>query len=192
MFKLGQLDFSPENLDHLPVSRRNFITFARDAIAKSSAPTLTTDVSMKFITQDGLDFITSDVGLQRSVVRAQLSEIYSAPEIETMAQSIIQQQIDADSAAGIATSPITPQQITDKVSEIQSLGGKISFDPNTGSYQFQSMERPFMLSSAAPLDVFSSPVDAPRARSYIRNNIQQSVNPANNQSVSFRNEYIGS
>jgi len=153
---------------------------------------LTTDVSMKFMTQTGLDFLTSDIGLQRSVVRAQLSDIYSAPEIETMAQNIIQQQIDADTAVGITPSPITPQQITDKVTEIQSLGGKISFDPNTGSYQFQSMERPFMLSSAAPLDVFSSPVDAPRARSYIRNNIQQSVNPANNQSVSFRNEYIGS
>jgi len=190
MFKLGQLDFSPENLDHLPTNRRNFINFARDAIVKSSAPTLTTDVSMKYITTAGLDFITSDVGLQRSIVRAELTSLYTRPEIRSIAEEIIQAQIAQDAALGLSVSPITAQQITAKANEIQDLTGRISFNPETRSYEFQSTERAFLTSRADTLETYRRTVDMPRARDYVRENIQRSIDPTYNVTQNFRSRNI--
>jgi len=190
MFKLGQLDFSPENLDHLPTNRRNFINFARDAIVKSSAPTLTTDVSMKYITTAGLDFITSDVGLQRSIVRAELTSLYTRPEIRSIAEEIIQAQIAQDAALGLSVSPITAQQITAKANEIQDLTGRISFNPETRSYEFQSTERAFLTSRADTLETYRRTVDMPQARDYVRENIQRSIDPTYNVTQNFRSRNI--
>jgi len=190
MFKLGQLDFSPENLDHLPTNRRNFINFARDAIVKSSAPTLTTDVSMKYITTAGLDFLTSDVGLERSVVRAELTSLYTRPEIRSIAEEIIQAQIDQDAASGLPVSPITAQQITAKANEIQDLTGRISFNPESRSYEFQSTERAFLPSGSDPLQTYRRQVDMPMARDYVRQNIQRSIDPTYNVTQNFRSRNI--
>jgi len=190
MFKLGQLDFSPENLDHLPTNRRNFINFARDAIVKSSAPTLTTDVSMKYITTAGLDFITSDVGLQRSIVRAELTSLYTRPEIRSIAEEIIQTQMQEDADFGLPVSPITAQQITAKANEIQNLNGRISFNPETRSYEFQSTERAFLTSRADTLETYRRTVDMPQARDYVRENIQRSIDPTYNVTQNFRSRNI--
>jgi len=190
MFKLGQLDFSPENLDHLPTNRRNFINFARDAIVKSSAPTLTTDVSMKYITTAGLDFITSDVGLQRSIVRAELTSLYTRPEIRSIAEEIIQTQMQEDADLGLPVSPITAQQITAKANEIQNLNGRISFNPETRSYEFQSTERAFLTSRADTLETYRRTVDMPQARDYVRENIQRSIDPTYNVTQNFRSRNI--
>lgn len=188
--KLGQLDYSPENLDHLPTNRKNFIAYARDAIAKSSAPTLTTDVSLKHITQDGINFIMSDVGLERTEVRAELTSLYSRAEIRSIAQEIIQAQRDADAAMNMAGGPITAQEITAKANEIQNLRGKISFNPEQRVYEFESAERAFLTSSALPLDRYTRTVDTPLARNYLRNNVQQSLDPANNRRVNFRSRNV--
>lgn len=190
MFKLGQLDFSPENLDHLPTNRRNFINFARDAIVKSSAPTLTTDVSMKYITTAGLDFITSDVGLQRSIVRAELTSLYNRPEIRSIAEEILQTQMQEDADLGLPVSPITAQQITAKADEIQNLNGRISFNPETRSYEFQSTERAFLTSRADTLETYRRTVDMPQARDYVRENIQRSTDPTYNVTQNFRSRNI--
>ena len=190
MFKLGQLDFSPENLDHLPTNRRNFINFARDAIVKSSAPTLTTDVSMKYITTAGLDFITSDVGLQRSIVRAELTSLYNRPQIRSIAEEILQNQMQEDIDLGLPVSPITAQQITAKANEIQSLSGRISFNPESRSYEFQSTERAFLTSRADTLDTYRRTVDMPQARDYVRENIQRSIDPTYNVTQNFRSRNI--
>ena len=190
MFKLGQLDFSPENLDHLPTNRRNFINFARDAIVKSSAPTLTTDVSMKYITTAGLDFITSDVGLERSVVRAELTSLYNRPQIRSIAEEILQAQMQEDIDFNLPVSPITAQQITAKADEIQNLSGRISFNPETRSYEFQSTERAFLTSRADTLGTYRRTVDMPQARDYVRENIQRSIDPTYNVTQNFRSRNI--
>lgn len=41
----GQLTFSPENLDNLPVDARNFVRAARNKVASSASPTLTTNIA---------------------------------------------------------------------------------------------------------------------------------------------------
>jgi hypothetical protein len=191
MFKLGQLDYSPGDLSHLPADRRRFISFARDAIAQSSAPTLTTNVSLKYISQAGLDFITSDTGLERTQVKAELTSVYSRPEIRAIAEQILQTQRDQDIEAGVIFGgPITPQEITAKADEIQNLSGKISFNPETRSYEFQSTDRAFLPSGSVPLEVYRTTVPTPVARDYLRTNIQESVNPANNRRVNFRSRNI--
>lgn len=145
---------------------------------------------MKYITQAGLDFITSDAGLKRAAVRAELTSLYSRPEIRSIAEEIIQAQRDADAAVGIAGGPITAQEITAKANEIQNLTGKISFNPESRSYEFQSIERAFLPPGALPLEQYRRTVDTPIARDYLRNNIEQSVNPANNTRVNFRSRNV--
>lgn len=145
---------------------------------------------MKYITQAGLDFITSDAGLQRTEVRAELTSLYSRPEIRSIAEEIIQAQRDADAAVGIAGGPITAQEITAKANEIQNLTGKISFNPESRSYEFQSVERAFLPPGALRLEQYRRTVDTPIARDYLRNNIQQSINPANNTRVNFRRRNV--
>jgi len=114
----GQLDFSPENLDHLPVGTRNFVRAARNKVANSASPTLTTNIA-------DINHLTST---SRAVLRTAKGREQLGVAIQTKFGDVLDDNVIHDIAKEMERSQ----------AQVRRMVGRLKYNRSSGKYEISS------------------------------------------------------
>ena len=163
----GQLDFDPENLDHLPagvnrVKTQEFINFAKASISKSSAPTMTTNIAdVSHLSKKAINLLKTNEGRKLFSVEARIEDIMTPSEMTAL---------------------------TSSGEDLTGMTGTIKFDDESGKFRFRSSDERLVSSGLADESGFVRTVDITdqaRVNRYMDRTLQDAVSGTGSRRIDF-------
>ena len=159
----GELGYRPENLDHLPAGvnkakAKEFIDFASSRIAKSSAPTMTTNIAnVEQLTKKTLNLLKTNEGQKLFAAQANIEDVMSARMISDLSSSLGE--------------------------DISGMSGVVRYDKNAQAFKFFTSDQ----RALGPDSGFSKGFDINevRARRYISSTLNSALDGCAAKRVSF-------
>jgi hypothetical protein len=163
----GQLDFSPENLNHLPagvnrVKTQDFIDFAKASISKSSAPTMTTNIAdVSHLSRKATNLLRTNEGRKLFSVEARIEDIMTPSEMTAL---------------------------TSTGEDLTGLTGTVKFDEESGRFRFRTSDERLVASGLSDETGFVRTVDIANQSSvnrYMDRTLQDAISGTASRRLDF-------